>query len=319
MTDTTARLGLPILAPSQAQKHVTHNEALALLDGITQLVLSGQGTQVPPVAPDPGTVHALGPVPIGEWAGQAGQLAQWTGDYWRFIAPQDGWLAWDLTGAVLLVHGATGWVPALSQFETLGVGTSADAVNRFALASEASLLTHAGAGHQLKINKNSAGDTAALLFQQGFSGRAEIGLVGDDDLVFKVSDDGANFRDGLKLRGQDGLVEVQSLRSGRVAAAADAVVVVPTPTQGGLIAVSLVTATGAETAHGGLFAYDTGSAPDLLTLAAGPGVENRGTQALDVTTGVSGQTNVAAVPGGLQLQNRFNAAAEYSFTFLNGF
>jgi len=37
MTDTTAILGLPYLLPSQAQKHVTHNEALRQLDALVQL------------------------------------------------------------------------------------------------------------------------------------------------------------------------------------------------------------------------------------------------------------------------------------------
>ena len=33
--DETANLKLPYILPSQAQKHVTHNEALALLDRLT--------------------------------------------------------------------------------------------------------------------------------------------------------------------------------------------------------------------------------------------------------------------------------------------
>ena len=32
MSDTTTHLGLPYLLAAQAQKHVTHNEALRLLD-----------------------------------------------------------------------------------------------------------------------------------------------------------------------------------------------------------------------------------------------------------------------------------------------
>lgn len=34
--ETTARLGLPLLAPGQAQKELFHNEALALVDAATQ-------------------------------------------------------------------------------------------------------------------------------------------------------------------------------------------------------------------------------------------------------------------------------------------
>lgn len=44
----TANLKLPYILPSQAQKHVTHNEALRLLDGIVQLAVLGRDLTVPP-------------------------------------------------------------------------------------------------------------------------------------------------------------------------------------------------------------------------------------------------------------------------------
>lgn len=34
MTDTSLILGLPLIQPSQAQKHVTHNEALQLMEAV---------------------------------------------------------------------------------------------------------------------------------------------------------------------------------------------------------------------------------------------------------------------------------------------
>ena len=34
MTDTSSNLKLPFILPSQAQKHVTHNEALQILDAL---------------------------------------------------------------------------------------------------------------------------------------------------------------------------------------------------------------------------------------------------------------------------------------------
>ncbi|WP_052249788.1 DUF2793 domain-containing protein [Tateyamaria sp. ANG-S1] len=206
MTDTTARLGLPLILPSQAQKHVTHNEALALLDGITQLVLTERGAAAPPALPAPGETYALGPAPTGVWTGQGGMLAQWGGSHWQFIPPQEGWLAWDLDAGTLLVHRAGAWQAVVGDFAELGIGTSADAINRFAVASEASLLTHAGAGHQLKINKAATADTNALLFQTNWSGRAEMGCAGNDDFSIKVSQDGTTFHDGLVVDAATGAV-----------------------------------------------------------------------------------------------------------------
>jgi hypothetical protein len=63
----------------------------------------------------------------------------------------------------------------------VGVNAAADSTNRLAVSSVASLFNHAGAGHQMKINKNAAADTASILFQTGFSGRAEMGTAGSDD------------------------------------------------------------------------------------------------------------------------------------------
>ena len=48
MTDTP-RMSLPLLAPAQAQKHVTVNEALARIDALTHLTLASVSLTVPPV------------------------------------------------------------------------------------------------------------------------------------------------------------------------------------------------------------------------------------------------------------------------------
>jgi hypothetical protein len=37
MSNTSTHLALPYIVPAQAQKHVTHNEALYILDAIVQL------------------------------------------------------------------------------------------------------------------------------------------------------------------------------------------------------------------------------------------------------------------------------------------
>ncbi len=51
MTDTSAKLSLPYLQPSQAQKHVTHNEALRVLDLVTQLSVLTDDQPAPPGGP----------------------------------------------------------------------------------------------------------------------------------------------------------------------------------------------------------------------------------------------------------------------------
>ncbi|MFN7002557.1 MAG: DUF2793 domain-containing protein [Roseinatronobacter sp.] len=195
MSETTARLSLPYILPAQAQKHVTHNEALARLDLLVQLVVEAFGATEPPSTPAEGQIWALGATPSGPWTGQADRLAIWQGGDWLFLSPQDGWRA--ASGTDLRVWSGTGWetpdLPDLDNLPGLGIGTSHDLVNRLAVASEATLLSHAGADHQLKINKAATTDTASLLFQSGWSGRAEMGLAGNDSFAVKVSPDGANW------------------------------------------------------------------------------------------------------------------------------
>lgn len=201
MPDTTARLGLPVIAPSQAQKHVTHNEALRLLDGIIQLVLTDVGQNTPPALPAEGAIFDLGAGASGAWAGQAGKLAQWQDGQWLFLMPQDGWQAWNLEAGVLVVYKDGGWIAfgdMLQNLNGVGIGLDSDAVNRLAVASQASLFSHAGAGHQIKVNKASDAETASLLFQSNWAGHAEMGLVGDTAFAVKASADGNTWHEMLR-------------------------------------------------------------------------------------------------------------------------
>lgn len=210
MTDNSDRLGLPYLQPSQAQKHVTHNEALRMLDLAVQLTIEEDGAETPPSAPEAGQIWALGPAPTGAWAGQAGRLAGWIDGAWAFTAPATGWRAYDMATGALRIWDGTGWQAPATEISgpvtELGIQTGADATNRLAVQSPASLFTHDGAGHQVKINKAGASDTAALLFQSGWTGHAEIGLAGDTDLSLKTSADGSAWSTALAAEAATGRV-----------------------------------------------------------------------------------------------------------------
>lgn len=208
MPDTSPVLELPYLQPSQAQKHVTHNEALRRLDLVVQLRVQAVGAETPPDTPLDGEVHALGASPSGAWAGQAWKLAAWLDGAWQFIEPVPGWRAWDLGAARLRVWDGAGWglPPAETQnLEGVGIATTFDATNRLSVQAPATLLTHAGAGHQLKVNKAAPGDTASLLFQSGWTGHAEMGLAGDTAFSVKVSPDGSTWTTALSLDPATGL------------------------------------------------------------------------------------------------------------------
>jgi hypothetical protein len=74
MSNTT-HLQLPYLLASQAQKHVTHNEALRLLDGLVQLAVIDRDLTAPPGSPADGDRYIVASGATGEWSGWNGSIA----------------------------------------------------------------------------------------------------------------------------------------------------------------------------------------------------------------------------------------------------
>jgi len=108
MTDTQ-NLSLPLLSPSQAQKHVTVNEALARLDGMVQLRLTSLDQTTPPAAVEDGTCYGVPAGAVNEWAGQEGMVALAQNGGWVFVAPAAGWRAWVLDAGGAAVHDGADW------------------------------------------------------------------------------------------------------------------------------------------------------------------------------------------------------------------
>lgn len=72
--------------------------------------------------------------------------------------------------------------------QLLGLGgATADSYNRVSVNTLALLLNNAGAGIEATVNKAAPANDAAFAFKTGFSARALIGLLGNDDFSFKVS------------------------------------------------------------------------------------------------------------------------------------
>ena len=204
MDDQTPNLSLPYIMPSQAQKHVTHNEALRRLDVLTQMVAESRSLNEPPASPDNGSVYIVANAAQGLWQGHDQQIAAFQDGGFVFLEPQEGWRVF-VKGQGLYIFQEGEWAPlqggsaSVDSVLMLGVNTQADETNRMAVRSDAVLFTHETSDVRTVLNKKDTTDTASFLFQNNFAARAEIGLTGDDDFHFKVSLDGATFHDGIVL------------------------------------------------------------------------------------------------------------------------
>lgn len=122
MAQQTDRLKLPLLAVAQAQKEVTHNEALALADVAVQAVVQAVAPPAVPTASLPGQCWIVGTSPTGAWSGRAGSLAAWTVAGWRFVAPFEGMRAWSIADGQMVRRTTSAWVIGAQTATTLSIG-----------------------------------------------------------------------------------------------------------------------------------------------------------------------------------------------------
>lgn len=212
---TTAHLALTLVEQAQAQKEVTINQDFIRVDALLNTGAKSKAVATPPASPSIGDVYIVAGSPTGDWAGQTGKIAYYDA-IWRFITPNEGMTLWVNDENLLYSYDGSAWILSCNPTEfqnltKLGINASADSTNKLSVASSAVLFNHNGAGVQTKLNKNSTSDSASLLYQTGFSGRAEFGTVGDDNFTIKVSGNGSSWLDALKIIAATGRVAFKSI------------------------------------------------------------------------------------------------------------
>lgn len=118
----TARLKLPLVQPSQAQKHVTVNEALTRLDAVAQAGVVSRSLTTPPASPAEGDAYAV-PGGAGEdWASHDGDLAVFVNGGWLFLTPEVGWRIWVADERLAALFDGSGWAAGAVSVTPNGAG-----------------------------------------------------------------------------------------------------------------------------------------------------------------------------------------------------
>jgi hypothetical protein len=121
MAEESAKLRIPYLAAAQAQKHVTHNEAMTLLDTLVQLSVLDKDLSAPPSGPDEGDCYIVagvqdGGTATGAWEGWETRVARYIDGTWRSYLPGEGagagWLAWVLDEDAMYRFDGEAWALA---------------------------------------------------------------------------------------------------------------------------------------------------------------------------------------------------------------
>jgi hypothetical protein len=87
---TTPRYGLPEIAASQSQKHVTHNQAINGFDALVNAVALDKDLTAPPGSPSEGDGYIVGSSATGAWAGKDLNFVSYNSGAWYFYVPPVG-------------------------------------------------------------------------------------------------------------------------------------------------------------------------------------------------------------------------------------
>jgi len=124
----TPNLKLPLISPSQAQKHVTVNEALTLIDMASNSIVENADLWEPPVSPVEGTAYIVAKGATGEWIGKDGQLALFSNGGWLFAQPNIGWRVWNQAEGNFATFDGMAWVAGAQVVSLGGAGTGINVV-----------------------------------------------------------------------------------------------------------------------------------------------------------------------------------------------
>ena len=119
----TSQFQLPLIASSQAQKSITVNEALSVLDAVAQLRLTSSSLSAPPASPLDGEAFFVREAATGDWYGQEGDIAIGANGGWRFVTPKAGWNAFNVETGTSQIFDGTDWQDAALAATSSGTAT----------------------------------------------------------------------------------------------------------------------------------------------------------------------------------------------------
>lgn len=135
----TPNFALPLLFAAQAQKEITHNEALVVVDALLPGCIEAIASDPALLDPEAGMVWIVGPSPLGAWVDRTAQIAIFTTGGWRFAPAVHGMRMFDRSAGTVRTYDGTAW-PAPPAVADASGGVTIDIEARATLAALLSIL-----------------------------------------------------------------------------------------------------------------------------------------------------------------------------------
>jgi hypothetical protein len=212
---------LPFILTSQAQKHVTHNQELQILDALVQLTAISSSRSVRPPGAQEADIYIIANSTTGVWSGHEHDIVVYWTQSWHFYTPRVGWRAYIVAQNMQIVYTGKHWVSdgstQLQNLTLLGVNATATAavlVHVWANTAvwSAKSISDGGSGGMLQVLERDgiADDLGFTLKTDGIC-TAVLGQFGFDRFWVSVSLDGKSFSYALSINISTGIVDFDAL------------------------------------------------------------------------------------------------------------
>ena len=90
----TPKYGITEMEAAQSQPEIVVNEAIRVLEAMSQLRVLDKDVNVPPSSPDEGDTYIIPSGSTGDWSGFPFYIAVAVGGEWVYIPPKTGYIAY---------------------------------------------------------------------------------------------------------------------------------------------------------------------------------------------------------------------------------
>lgn len=104
------RYGVPYMDAAQAQKHVTHNDAIRIFDQVLNATVLDKDLATPPGSPAAGDSYIIAGSPTGAWVGKAFNFVSYLDGAWQFVPPINGFRVYVSDEALYYRYNGSAWV-----------------------------------------------------------------------------------------------------------------------------------------------------------------------------------------------------------------